>query len=167
MLQRQKAAKKNGPQLLDDEDDFLDEASDPTPLLHPPADPTQLPASQYPAGVALPGQDPLSANRIAAFQAGVQQRTQDTPKMQGQAAAAQAKRWKAAPQQAAAQEVTQPAVAADAGPKQGRKRGGKKQAQKVGWNNLAMKSAARYCCMVSASSAAFGGAACTPILNLS
>lgn len=130
MLQRQKAAKKNGPQPLDDDDDFLDEVSDQAPPLHPPADFTQMAASQYPAGVPLPpGQDPLSANRIAAFQAGVQQRNQDT---QGQAAAAQAKRGKAVPQQAAAQEVTQPAVAADAGTKQGKKRGGKKQAQKVG-----------------------------------
>ncbi len=133
LLQRQKAAKKHGPQPLDDEDDFLDEASDPAPPLHPPADPIQMAASQYPAGVPLPGQDPLSANRIAAFQAGVQQRSQDTPSMQGQAAAAQTKREKAAPQQAAPQEeVTQPAVAAHAGAKQGKKRGGKKQAQKVG-----------------------------------
>jgi len=93
---------------LDNEDDFLDEASDPAPPVHPPA------------------------NRIAAFQAGVQQRTQDALSTQGQAAAAPAKRGKIAPQQAAAQEVTQPAVAADAGGKQGKKRGSKKQAQKVG-----------------------------------
>ncbi len=117
---------------MDNEDDFLDEASDPAPPVHPPADPTQMAASQYPAGVPLPGQDPLSANRIAAFQAGVQQRTQDALSTQGQAAAAPAKRGKIAPQQAAAQEVTQPAVAADAGGKQGKKRGSKKQAQKVG-----------------------------------
>jgi len=127
LLQRQKTAKKNGPQLLDNEDDILDEAVDPAPPLHPPADPTQLAASQYPAGVPLPGQDPLSANRIAAFQAGVQQRTHDS---QGQAAAVQAKKGKAAPQQAAPQEVTKPAVAASS--KQGKKRGAKKQAQKVG-----------------------------------
>jgi len=131
-LQRQRAAKKNGPQPLDMEDDFLDEASDPAPPVHPPADPTQMAASQYPAGVPLPGQDPLSANRIAAFQAGVQQRTQDALSTQGQAAAAPAKRGEIAPQQAAAQEVTQPAVAADAGGKQGKKRGSRKQAQKVG-----------------------------------
>ena len=131
-LQRQKAAKKNGPQPFDDEDDFLDEASDPAPPLHLPADPTQLAASQYPAGVPLPGQDPLSANRIASFQAGVQQRTQANLSTQGQAAAAQTNIGKAAPQQAAAQEVTQPGVAADAGAKHGKKRGGKKQAQTVG-----------------------------------
>jgi len=74
----------------------------------------------------------LSAIRIAAFQAGVQQRTQDALTTQAQAAAAQTQRGKAAPLQAAAQEVTQPAVAADAGAKQGKKRGSKKQVQKVG-----------------------------------
>lgn len=134
MLQRQKAAKKTGPQPLDDDDDFLDKVLDPASHLHPPADPPQLGVGQFAAGVPFSGQGSLSANHIAAFQAGVQQRTQDVRSSQGQPAAVQAQRGKAAPLQAAAQEVTQPAVAADTDTKQGKKRGSKKQAQKVGWS---------------------------------
>lgn len=144
MLQRQKAAKKSAPQQPA-ADDFIDEAPEPPAFsisppepptfIHPPSEPLQPVASQYPAGVPLPGvQDPLSAARVAAFQACLQQRDDDASRQQHRGTVGLPGRENEAPHEAGKQLAS--AAAAEAGARRGKKWKVKRQVDKVGASYL-------------------------------